>query len=48
MSGDLLGAIGMPLAATTGLVTMAGGFELEVLMNAFSSISSDFSGLFSS
>lgn len=48
MSGDLLGAIGMPLAATTGLVTMAGGFELEVLMNAFSSISSDFSDLFSS
>ena len=47
MSGDLLNAIGMPLAATTGLVTMAGGFELEVLMNAFSSISSDFSNLFS-
>ncbi|WP_409436660.1 PE-PPE domain-containing protein [Mycobacterium sp. SMC-14] len=47
MSGDLLNAIGMPLAATTGLVTMAGGFEVEVLMNAFSSISADFSDLFS-
>lgn len=47
MSGDLVGAIGMPMAATTGLVTMAGGFEVEVLMNAFSSISADFSALFS-
>jgi len=47
MSGDLLNAIGMPMAATTGLVTMAAGFEVEVLMNAFSSISSDFSDLFS-
>ncbi|CAJ1494730.1 PE-PPE domain-containing protein [[Mycobacterium] kokjensenii] len=47
MDGDLLGAIGMPLAATTGLVTMAGGFEVEVLMGAFSSISADFSDLFS-
>ncbi|WP_125079096.1 PE-PPE domain-containing protein [Mycobacterium sp. P7213] len=47
MSGDLVGAIGMPLAATTGLVTMAAGFEVEVLMNAFSSISADFADLFS-
>ncbi|MEB3050752.1 PE-PPE domain-containing protein [Mycolicibacter sp. MYC123] len=45
-SGDFLNAIGMPLAASTGLVTMAAGFELEVMMNAFSSIQADFSGLF--
>lgn len=45
-SGDFLNAIGMPMAATTGLVTMAAGFELEVMMNAFSAIEADFSGLF--
>jgi hypothetical protein len=47
MDGDLVGALGMPLAATTGLVTMAGGFELEVLLNAFNSVSQDFADLFS-
>lgn len=47
LDGDLLGAIGMPLAATTGLVTMAAGFEAEVLINAFSDIAADFSDLFS-
>ncbi|MGV0749186.1 PE-PPE domain-containing protein [Mycolicibacter heraklionensis] len=47
MQGDLLGAIGMPLAATTGLVTMAGGFEFMVMSSALSSISADFADLFS-
>jgi len=45
-SGDLLNAFGLPLAASTGLVTMAAGFELEVMMNAFSSIQADFADLF--
>ncbi|WP_409428552.1 PE-PPE domain-containing protein [Mycobacterium sp. SMC-11] len=47
MQGDLLGAIGMPLAATTGLVTMAGGFEFMVMSSALSAISADFADLFS-
>lgn len=47
LSGDLINAIGLPPAAATGLVTMAGGFELEVLMNALSAVGQDISGLFS-
>lgn len=45
-SGDLLNAIGLPMAATTGLVTMAAGFEFEVLTSAFNSIQADFADLF--
>lgn len=45
-SDGLLDALGMPLAADTGLVTMAVGFEFEVLTNAFSAIEADFAGLF--
>jgi hypothetical protein len=43
--GDLLHAIGMPLAADTGLTTMAIGFEAIAIENAFSQISADLSGL---
>jgi hypothetical protein len=45
-SGDLLNAIGLPMAANTGLVTMAAGFEFEVLMSALSSIQAEFADLF--
>jgi hypothetical protein len=44
-SGDLLDALGLPIAATTGLDTLAAGFEVGVLENAFSQISAAFSGL---
>lgn len=46
-AGDLIGAIGNPIAADVGLFTMAAGFELEVIQGAISSIMADFSGLFS-
>jgi hypothetical protein len=44
-SGDLTDALGLPIAATTGISTLAGGFEIDVLENAFSQISAAFSGL---
>ncbi|HEU4362511.1 MAG TPA: PE-PPE domain-containing protein, partial [Mycobacterium sp.] len=44
-SGNLLDAIGLPLAADVGLTTMAGGFETEVLMNTVSAISGAFKDL---
>ncbi|ORV45710.1 PE family protein [Mycolicibacter engbaekii] len=47
LSGDLIGAIGMPLAATTGLVTMAAGFQAAVFAEAFAAIEQDFADLFS-
>jgi hypothetical protein len=45
-SGDLVNAIGLPMAATTGLVTMAAGFEFEVITNALSAVQADFAELF--
>ncbi len=45
MGGNLLDAIGMPMAANVGLTTMAAGFEVEVLMNAVSEISSIFQNI---
>ncbi|MGV0624686.1 PE-PPE domain-containing protein [Mycolicibacter minnesotensis] len=47
MSGDLIGAIGMPMAATTGLVTMAAGFEFAVIAEALGTVQQDFADLFS-
>jgi hypothetical protein len=44
--GDLLDALGLPVAATTGLATLALGFEADAFLNAFESISDDFSGVF--
>jgi hypothetical protein len=45
-SGDLADAFGLPLAADTALLTLAGGFEVEVLQNAATEITNAFSGLF--
>lgn len=44
--GDLLEALGDPLAANTGLITLGLGFEAMVLVDAVSSISEEFSDLF--
>jgi hypothetical protein len=45
-TGDLLDAIGLPIAADTALNTLAAGFEYDVITDALSSIEADFSGLF--
>jgi PE-PPE domain len=45
-NGDLADAFGLPLAADTALLTLAGGFEVEVIQSAASEISAAFSGLF--
>jgi hypothetical protein len=45
-TGDLLDAVGLPVAADTALVTLAAGFEYDVISNAASQIAGDFAGLF--
>jgi PE-PPE domain len=45
-TGDLLDALGLPIAADMGLGSLAAGFEVEVISNALSAIEADFSGLF--
>jgi hypothetical protein len=45
-SGDLTDALGLPIAATTAIGTLAAGFEFEILSTAFSQAAADFSGLF--
>ena len=45
-SGDLLDALGLPIAGTTAIVTLAAGFEYEILSTAISQAAADFSGLF--
>ncbi len=45
-SGDLLDALGLPVAANTGMETLFARFGLAVVENAASQISADFSGLF--
>jgi hypothetical protein len=45
-NGDLLDALGLPIAANTGMETLFAGFGLAVIENAASQISADFSGLF--
>ena len=48
LAGDpmgLINAIGYPIAATTGLLTVAGGVEALVLLGAVASIIKDFTGL---
>jgi hypothetical protein len=48
LAGDpmgLINAIGYPIAATTGLLTVAGGVEALVLLGAVTSIIKDFTGL---
>ena len=45
-NGDLVDALGLPIAANTGLDTLIGGFALAVIANAATQIAGDFSGLF--
>jgi PE-PPE domain len=45
-SGDLVDALGLPIAATVGIGTLAAGFEYEILSTAISQAAADFSGLF--
>jgi PE-PPE domain len=45
-NGDVLDAIGLPIAADTGLGTLFAGFAVAVIDHAVSQISTDFSGLF--
>jgi PE-PPE domain len=42
--GGLLDALGLPLAADTALVTLAAGFEVDVIQNTIAEIASAFSG----
>jgi len=45
-TGDYLDAIGLPIAANTGIDTLLAGFELAVIDNAANQIADAFSGLF--
>jgi hypothetical protein len=45
-NGDLLDALGLPLAANTGMDTLFAGFAFAVIDNAATQIAADFSGLF--
>jgi hypothetical protein len=45
-NGDLVDALGLPLAANTGMDTLFAGFALAVVDHAVTQISADFSGLF--
>jgi hypothetical protein len=45
-SGDLLDALGLPIAGTTAIGTLAAGFEYEIVSTAISQAAADFSGLF--
>ena len=45
-NGDILDALGLPLAADTAIGTLAAGFEFSILSDAASQIAADFSGLF--
>jgi len=44
-TGDVLDALGLPVAATTAIGTLAAGFEVSILQEAASQIAADFSGL---
>jgi hypothetical protein len=45
-NGDLLDALGLPIAADTGMATLFAGFAFAVVDRAVTDIVSDFSGLF--
>ena len=45
-NGDIVDALGLPLAANTGMDTLFAGFAFAVIDNAATQISADFSGLF--
>jgi hypothetical protein len=45
-AGDLLDALGLPIAADTAIGTLAAGFEVEIITTAIGQIQADFAGLF--
>jgi hypothetical protein len=45
-TGDLADALGLPIAATTAIGTLAAGFEVEIITTAIGQIQADFAGLF--
>jgi len=45
-NGDILDALGLPIAANTGMDTLFAGFAFAVIAHAATQISADFSGLF--
>ena len=45
-TGDFTDALGLPIAADTGLNTLAAGLAYEVVNTAITQITADFSGLF--
>jgi hypothetical protein len=45
-NGDLLDALGLPVAGTFAIGTLAAGFEISIIQDAASQIAADFSGLF--
>jgi PE-PPE domain len=45
-TGDVLDALGLPIAGTAAIGTLAAGFEITIISDAFSQIGADFSGLF--
>jgi hypothetical protein len=45
-TGDVLDALGLPVAGTVAIGTLAAGFEVSILSEAFSQAAADFSGLF--
>jgi hypothetical protein len=45
-TGDVLDALGLPVAGTAAIGTLAAGFEISIIQDAVSQIGADFSGLF--
>jgi hypothetical protein len=45
-TGDFADALGLPIAGTAAIGTLAAGFELSIVQDAASQIAADFSGLF--
>jgi PE-PPE domain len=45
-SGDVVDALGLPVAGTAAIGTLAAGFEISIIQDAASQIAADFSGLF--
>jgi hypothetical protein len=45
-NGDFLDALGLPVAGTVAIGTLAAGFEISIVQDAASQIAADFSGLF--
>ena len=45
-TGDFVDALGLPIAGTVAIGTLAAGFEISIVQDAASQIAADFSGLF--